>query len=111
LFLGGVAVVMAVQSGVRLFAPIPVRFDEALTIAAIGLAVNLACAWILRDRPHGDEHDHAGHRHDHNLAAAYLHVLADALTSLLAIGALLGGKYFGWIALDALMGLVGAAVI
>ncbi len=77
---------------------------------SMGLIVNLACAWILRDRhDHGHEHDgHAHdtpseHEHDHNLAAAYLHVLADALTSLLAIAALLGGKFFGWIALDAVL--------
>ena len=113
LLLGGVALVMAVQSAARLIEPVAVRFDEALTIAVVGLAVNLACAWILRHRPHGDGHGHghAGHHHDHNLAAAYLHVVADALTSLLAIGALAGGKLFGWIALDAAMGLVGAVVI
>ena len=118
LLLGGVALVMAVQSLARLIEPIAVRFDEALAIAVIGLIVNLACAWILRNRPHthADPHDDghasdAGHHHDHNLAAAYLHVLADALTSLLAIGALAGGKLFGWVALDAAMGLVGAVVI
>jgi cation diffusion facilitator family transporter len=114
LLLGGVALVMAIQSIVRLIDPVAVRFDEALAIAAVGLAVNLACAWLLRERPHAHAHRHdahAGHHHDHNLAAAYLHVLADALTSLLAIAALLGGKLFGWIALDAAMGLVGAVVI
>ncbi len=118
LLLGAVAVYMAVQSVERLVTPVPVRFDQALLVAVIGLAVNLACAWMLRHRPH--EHDeadagmhgtHAGHRHDHNLAAAYLHVLADALTSLLAIVALLGGKLYGWVALDAAMGLIGAVVI
>jgi cation diffusion facilitator family transporter len=114
LLLGGVALVMAIQSIARLIDPVAVRFDQALVIAAVGLAVNLACAWILRERPqaHGHPHDaHAAHHHDHNLAAAYLHVLADALTSLLAIAALLGGKIFGWVALDAAMGLVGAVVI
>jgi cation diffusion facilitator family transporter len=112
LLLGGVAIVMAVQSAARLIEPVTVLFDEALVIAVIGLAVNLACAWILRDRSHAqDEETHVGHHHDHTMAAAYLHVLADALTSLLAIGALLGGKYLGLIALDAVMGLVGAAVI
>jgi len=118
LLLGLVAIVMAVQSIGRLIAPVTVAFDEALLIAVVGLVVNLWCAWILRDR-HDHENDHDGHahdtgsdhHHDHNLAAAYLHVLADALTSLLAIAALLGGKYFGWIALDALMGIVGAIVI
>jgi cation diffusion facilitator family transporter len=105
---------MAIQSTARLIDPVAVRFNEALVIAAVGLAVNVACAWILRERPqaHGHPHDaHAAHHHDHNLAAAYLHVLADALTSLLAIAALLGGKIFGWVALDAAMGLVGAVVI
>jgi cation diffusion facilitator family transporter len=114
LLLGGVAIVMAVQSTARLIDPVTVRFDEALLIAVIGLAVNLACAWILRERPHAHAHDARtphGHAHDHNIAAAYLHVVADALTSLLAIGALLGGKLLGWVALDAVMGLVGAVVI
>jgi len=106
---------MAGQSIERLIAPVAVQFDEALSLAVIGLVVNLACAWILRDRHvHGESHGtaaHHDHHHDHNLAAAYLHVVADALTSLLAIAALLGGKYLGWVALDALMGLVGAVVI
>jgi cation diffusion facilitator family transporter len=113
LLLGGVALVMGVQSLQRLIQPIAVRFDEALVIAVVGLVVNLACAWILRHRPHAHGHvdSQGGHHHDHNLAAAYLHVVADALTSLLAIAALMGGKLFGWIALDAAMGLVGAVVI
>lgn len=125
LLLGLVALIMGAQSAERLITPVEVAFDEALFIAVIGLVVNLACAWILRDRPahdhsHGHDHGHdgghkrgvhSGRHHDHNLAAAYLHVLADALTSLLAIGALLGGKFLGWIALDALMGLLGAVVI
>ena len=110
--LGIVALVMAVQSIGRLIAPVDVFFDEALTIAVIGLIVNLACAWILRGH-HSHEHEHAdaSHHRDHNLAAAYLHVVADALTSVLAIVALLCGKYLGWIALDAIMGIVGAVVI
>ena len=115
--LGIVALVMAAQSVGRLITPVAVYFDEALAIAVIGLVVNLASAWILRDRHAHDPahgHDHAAaasHQHDHNLAAAYLHVVADALTSVLAIVALLAGKYFGWVALDAIMGIVGAVVI
>lgn len=111
--LGMVALFMAAQSIQRLISPVAVFFDEALAIAIIGLVVNLACAWILRHR-HDDAHDHAwaeSHHHDHNLAAAYLHVVADALTSVLAIVALSCGKYLGWVALDAIMGIIGAVVI
>lgn len=120
LLLGMVALLMGYQSVGRLIVPESVQFDEALAIAIAGLAVNMACAWILRDRHagpghgHADTHDahaHASHRHDHNMAAAYLHVLADTLTSILAIAALLAGKYFGWVALDALMGIAGAVLI
>ena len=107
-----VAVIMAAQSIGRLIVPVAVYFDEALAIAVIGLIVNLACAWILRDRhAHGHHRGPASHHHDHNLAAAYLHVIADALTSLLAIVALLCGKHFGWVALDPIMGIAGAIVI
>jgi len=112
LLLGAVALVMAVQSVQRLIAPVPVDFDEALLLAVVGFVVNIACAWILRGR-HDSGHTHGHGRdahHDHNLAAAYLHVIADALTSLLAIAALLGGKLFGWVALDAATGLVGDVV-
>lgn len=117
LLLGAVALTMAVQSVQRLIAPVKVDFDEALFLAVVGLVVNLVCAWILRGRhDHGHGHRHRPghaphHHHDHNLAAAYMHVIADALTSVLAIAALAGGKLFGWIALDAAMGLVGAVVI
>lgn len=119
LLLGAVALIMGYQSIERLIVPQTVRFDESLLIAVVGLVVNIACAWILRDRhahhDPADEPTHAhgpvSHRHDHNLAAAYLHVLADALTSLLAIAALLAGKYLGWVALDAVMGLAGAVLI
>lgn len=113
--LGVVAVVMAVESVTRLFDPREIRFDEATWVAALGLAVNVLCGVILHraGHHHHDDHDHDhDHGHDdHNLRAAYLHVLADALTSVLAIAALLGGRWFGLTWLDAAMGLVGAALI
>ena len=110
-----VALLMGFESVERLLAPQSIRFDEAILVAAVGLGVNLASAWLLQDgHAHSRHHDHAhsGHRHhDHNLQAAYLHVLADALTSVLAIVALFAGKLFGWVWMDALMGIVGAVVI
>ncbi len=107
--LGIVALLMVVESFERLLSPAQIRFNEALLVAAIGLVVNLFSAWLL----HGSgEHDHGhAHHHDHNLRAAYMHVIADALTSVLAIVALLAGKYFGLSWLDPLMGIVGALVI
>ncbi len=99
-----VALYMAVESCSRLFSPVPIAFGQATLVAALGLAVNLASAWLLRD-------SHESHDHDHNLKAAYMHVLADALTSVLAIAALLGGRYLGLAWLDPVMGVVGAAVI
>lgn len=108
-----VAIIMAAESLQRLIAPQPIRFNEAIAVAVMGLVVNVISAFMLQDRP---SHDHAdkhgkGHRHDHNLKAAYLHVLADALTSLLAIVALLTGKAFGWVWMDPCMGIVGAVII
>ena len=77
-------------------------------VACVGLVVNLVSAWMLRDQHEGH---HGGHQHDHNLRAAYLHVLADALTSFFAIFALLSGKFFGWVWMDAAMGIVGSIII
>ena len=108
-----IAVLMGVESVGRLFSPVTIRFNEAIAVAVIGLAVNLISAYLLRGQ-HQHSHDHdAGHNHhhDHNLRAAYLHVLADALTSLLAIAALITGKAFGWIWMDPVMGIVGALII
>jgi cation diffusion facilitator family transporter len=108
LLLGVVAGWMAWESVHRLFAPVAIRYAEAMGIAVLGLAVNLSSAWLLG---HQDAHPrHHDHR-DHNLRAAYLHVLADALTSLLAVAALGGGMLFGWRVLDPLMGVAGAAVV
>jgi len=107
-----VALLMAVESFERLLSPQAIRFDEAIVVALTGLIVNLVSAYILRDRRHA--HDHTGshrHHHDYNLKAAYLHVLADALTSVLAIIALTAGKAWGWVWMDPIMGVVGAAVI
>jgi len=109
-----VALLMLIESGQRILAPQPIHFNEAIGVAALGLLVNIACAFLLQDHhDHGHAHDDDDHHHhhDHNLKAAYLHVLADALTSVLAIGALLFGKYLGWNWLDPLMGIVGALVI
>jgi len=107
-----VALYMGVESGRRLISPQHIGFDEAILVASAGLVVNLLSAWLLQER-HGRVHlqDGESHHHDHNLRAAYLHVVADALTSLLAIVALLCGKALGWIWMDALMGIVGGVVI
>ncbi len=108
-----VAILMGLESLQRLFAPESIRFNEAILVAIIGLVVNLLSAWLLQGgHDHHHHHHHEDHHHhDHNLRAAYLHVLADALTSLLAIVALLCGKALGWVWMDALMGVVGALVI
>jgi len=99
----------------RLYAPVGIDFAEATWLAALGLAVNLASAALLFDgghaHDHGYDHDHHGHHHDANLRAAYVHVLADAMTSVLAIVALLAGRFYGWVWMDPLMALVGVAVI
>jgi cation diffusion facilitator family transporter len=111
LVLGIVAIGMAWASAERLLEPLAIHYDQALIVAAIGLAVNLVCAFILgRGSHHEHGHGHVGHD-DLNLRAAYVHVIADALTSVLAIGALLGAKYYGLDWLDPVMGLVGAALI
>ena len=109
------AAVMVWESGERILNPIDIAFDQALVVAVVGLFVNGVSVFILGhedDHDHGHEHGHAhSHKHDHNLRAAYLHVLADALSSLLAIAALLAGKYFGLFWLDPVMGIVGAALV
>jgi cation diffusion facilitator family transporter len=119
-FLVGVAALMAFQSVERLLSPTPIHYNQAIGIAVLGLLVNLVCAWLLRDdhdqgshHQHHDGHGHHGHGHDHdlNLRAAYLHVLADAATSLFAIVALFGGKLWGAVWLDPAMGLVGAVLV
>ena len=116
-----VALMMAVESIARFFAPTEIAYGQSILVACIGLAVNIISAVILHgDHSHGHshghdhhhhDHDHDHHHHDHNLKAAYFHVLADALTSVLAIIALIFGSWFGWWMLDPLMGIVGAGVI
>ena len=108
-----VALVMLLESLQRIIDPQVIHFNEAIGVASLGLLVNVVSALLLKDdhaHTHHQEH-HAHHDHDHNIRAAYLHVLADALTSLLAIVALLSGKYFGWSWMDPMMGVVGAIII
>ena len=100
----------------RFIQPVEISFNGAIFVAFIGLVVNGISAWILgeagHDHHHGHDHDHDhSHHHDHNRRAAYLHVLADALTSVLAIVALLAGKYAGWGWMDPAMGIVGAILV
>lgn len=144
-----IALLIGYESLMRFMSPVAIKFDEAIAVAVLGLAVNLLSAWLLRgdhhshghqtyDRHHGHEHDdspnaeheahdHDAHEHGHgrfheddsksvvhrdnNLRAAYLHVLADAATSILAITALLAGRFYGWVWMDPIIGIVGAAVI
>lgn len=139
LILGIVSLGIGVESALRLVSPSSVAFGEATVIAVIGLLVNIASAMLLSGGPHhahghhehaharsahdshshdatshrhDDKHHHGhGHSHDNNLRSAYMHVIADALTSVLAILALLAGRYLGWVWLDPVMGIVGAVVI
>jgi cation diffusion facilitator family transporter len=118
IFLLGVAALMALESVRHLIAPQPIEYRQAIVIAAVGLAVNVVSALILgrahhHEHDHGEEHDAPAHAHHHdlNLKSAYVHVLADAATSVLAILALTGGLLLGWSWLDAVMGLVGAVVV
>ena len=106
--------IMAWESVNRFFNPVDIIFNQAIVVAVIGLAVNLASVLILDDHHHDTNHHHDAHTHthaDHNLRAAYLHVLADAVTSLLAIFALLAGKFYGLVWMDPFMGIVGAVLI
>jgi cation diffusion facilitator family transporter len=110
-----VAVLMASESIYRFFVPLTIHFNEAIGVACIALTVNVVCACLLNVDPyhghgHGDEHHHT-HSHDLNLRAAYLHVFADAVTTLLAIIALTCGKFFGWSWLDPVVGAVGSVVV
>jgi cation diffusion facilitator family transporter len=106
-----VAFLMAGESTRRLFLPLTIHFNEAIGIACVGLLVNLSCAFLLSGAHHHDHDAGGAHHHDLNLRAAYLHVLADAFTSVLAILALTGGKFFGWSWLDPVVGLVGSGVV
>ena len=132
-----VAMLIGWESLLRLRSPVPISFDEAILVAMVGLVVNLVSAWLLKDDHHHHHHGHGhahGHHHrhedehgadhvhqaeevgrtgsrDNNLRAAYLHVLADALTSVMAIVALLAGRSYGWVWLDPMIGIVGALVI
>jgi cation diffusion facilitator family transporter len=128
--LGIVALFMAAESLMRLFEPLKINYNETIGIGLVGLCVNVASALLLKhdhghghahshghdqhhahDHHHGDDHHHGGEGEDLNLKAAYIHVIADAVTSVLAISALLAGKYLGWVWMDPVMGIVGSAVV
>jgi len=110
--LGVVAVLMAAESAHRLIDPRDIRFNEAIVVAVVGLVVNLVSALLLKEDHHHHDHGHDHHHHhDHNLKAAYFHVLADALTSVTAIIALTLGRFYGWVVLDPIMGIVGSLII
>ena len=114
--LGVIALMMLWESSGRLVNPVPIRFNEAIVVASLGLVVNLVSAYLLTGSHHShggrEEKDHdRDHHRDHNLRAAYLHVLSDALTSVLAIIALTTGKFLGWVWMDPVMGIVGAMII
>jgi cation diffusion facilitator family transporter len=120
-----IAAAIGYEAVTRLYAPVAIQFEEATWLAVAGLAVNLASAWLLFDQDHhhgadahhddDDEHEHQHahhhHAHDSNIRAAYVHVLADAMTSVLAIIGLLAGRFYGWVFTDPLMALVGVCVI
>jgi len=107
--LGMIALLIAYESIERLLHPVAIAYGEAIAIASLGLAVNMTSAWLLRGEHHDHDHDH--HGHDLNLHAAYIHVLADAATSILAISGLSFAWAFGWRFIDPLVGLAGSSVI
>jgi len=117
IILGIVAVQIAFESMERMVRPISIAYGEAIAVAVLGLAVNLVSAWLLRDEHHDHGHDHSHdhshdhHHHDNNLRAAYIHVLADAATSVLAIAALVAAMYLHWTWADPAVGIIGAILI
>lgn len=117
IFLLGIAALMVIGSVERIFSPQPIHYQEAIVVAVIGLSVNIICAMILGNAHHGhhhsDEHEKHSHHHQHdlNLKSAYLHVIADAATSVLAILALAGGWLYGWSWLDPVTGIIGAILV
>jgi cation diffusion facilitator family transporter len=113
-----IAVAIGYEAITRLMSPVPIDYAEATWLAVLGLGVNLASAWLLSDHGHEHDHDHDhDHGHDHhgghdtNIRAAFVHVLADAMTSVLAIAGLLAGRYFGWVWMDSAAALIGVVVI
>jgi len=122
MILAAVAVAVVVESVRHLAQPVPIAYNDAILVASLGLVVNLVSAWLLKDdHEHEDLHHHHGHSHghghhhhhaqDYNLRSAYIHVLADALTSVFAMGALLTARYFGWQWIDPVVGIAGAFVV
>ena len=117
IFLMGIAALMVVGSIERIFSPQAILYREAMIVAAVGLVVNIVCAMILgkahdhRDTDGLEGHGHHHHHHDLNLKSAYVHVIADAATSVLAVVALAGGWFYGWSWLDPVMGIVGAVLV
>jgi cation diffusion facilitator family transporter len=114
ILLGAIAIGVLYESSHRLFAPQAIAFREALVVAVLGFSINLLCARLLWHGDHGHDHgdhEHADHHADHNLQAAYLHLVTDVLTSALVIVALLSGQFLGWVWMDPIMGIVGALVI
>jgi cation diffusion facilitator family transporter len=115
IILGLIALQIAYESALRLLNPVPIAYGEAIAVAALGLCVNLLSAWLLRgdhDHHHGHNHSHDDHHHhDNNLRAAYVHVLADAATSVLAIAALVTAMYSHWVWTDPVVGIIGSLVI
>jgi len=110
-----IALLIGYESLSRFFDPVPIAFNQAIPIAVVGLGVNLLSAYLLRedhedDHPHLHDHSHHHHR-DHNLRAAFVHVMADAAVSVLVIIGLVAGRQFGWIWMDPLMGIIATAVI
>lgn len=114
IFLGITAICIIYESVERIINPAAISFNEAIIVTVLGLTVNLICVLIMKDN-HGHSHHCNHHHHEHkeniNFKAAYMHILADTLTSVLAIVALLLGKYFGLVLLDPIMGIVGGAII
>ncbi len=110
-----VAAFMAIHSIERLFFPVDIQYNQAIPIAILGLLVNLICAWLLHEddhhHHHHHHHEHTHDSHDLNQKAAFMHVVADAVTSIFAIIALIAGKYWGWDFLDALLGIVGSILV
>jgi cation diffusion facilitator family transporter len=114
IILAMIAVQIAYESVVRLIHPVPIAYGEAIAVAALGLGVNFISAWLLRGDPdhhHGPTHAHGHHHHDNNLRAAYVHVMADAATSILAIAALVLAMVSQWVWADPAVGIVGSLVI